>query len=454
MVDHLNNYSINPDDLNDWAEIIERYEIICQLGYGSYGNVVEAINNKTGNRVAIKLVKNIFDDPLESKRILREITLLRSMDCQFVVKIINIIPPKIKNFDKIFIVFEFSPADLKKMIKSSTYLTEDQIKIILYQILCGLKYIHSCIVLHRDLKPANILINENLTVKICDFGLARSVQGYLGCDFTENENTEVLPNDKKNVSKISLISQRRTSNDSQDVNMIPIIKPKSSSSSNQKIVMLGNIGKAKKLTKHVVTRWYRAPELILLENDYTNAIDIWSIGCIYAELMMMLKSNSKTCFERTALFPGKSCFPLSPDRSSSSGKSKRIFPLEKTDQLNLIFDVLGTPSEEDLDFITNSMALDYLKSFDKKKPKNLNDRFIGSSKESIDLLSKMIKFNPKIRISVDQALDHSYFSQIRSKELEIVTSYSPNYDFEKDEDLDITKIRNLFLDEINYYKNS
>merc|ERR1712048_1020981 len=64
------------------------------------------------------------------------------------------------------------------------------------------------------------------------------------------------------------------------------------------------------LTGHVVTRWYRAPELILLQETYTNAIDVWSVGCIYAELLGMLEGTSLQ--DRGPLFPGCSCFPLSP----------------------------------------------------------------------------------------------------------------------------------------------
>jgi mitogen-activated protein kinase 1/3 len=70
------------------------------------------------------------------------------------------------------------------------------------------------------------------------------------------------------------------------------------------------------LTSHVVTRWYRAPEVILLEKDYTSAIDMWSVGCIYAELQGMLKENAATFMDRSPLFPGTSCFPLSPDRNN------------------------------------------------------------------------------------------------------------------------------------------
>lgn len=98
----------------------------------------------------------------------------------------------------------------------------------LYQILRGLKYIHSANVIHRDLKPSNLLLNANCDLKICDFGLARLS--------AENEF----------------------------------------------------------MTEYVVTRWYRAPELLLNSSDYTAAIDVWSVGCIYMELM-----------NRKPLFPGK-----------------------------------------------------------------------------------------------------------------------------------------------------
>ena len=70
----------------------------------------------------------------------------------------------------------------------------------------------------------------------------------------------------------------------------------------------------RQLTGHVVTRWYRAPELILLEKDYGQAIDMWSVGCIFAELLGMMKQSAATYLDRKPLFPGKSCFPLSPDR--------------------------------------------------------------------------------------------------------------------------------------------
>lgn len=67
----------------------------------------------------------------------------------------------------------------------------------------------------------------------------------------------------------------------------------------------------------MVTRWYRAPELILLEKDYGESIDIWAVGCIFSELLSMMQDNYPNINDRKPLFPGGSCFPLSPDNSGA-----------------------------------------------------------------------------------------------------------------------------------------
>jgi mitogen-activated protein kinase 1/3 len=85
----------------------------------------------------------------------------------------------------------------------------------------------------------------------------------------------------------------------------------------------------RELTGHVVTRWYRAPELILLEKEYGPAIDVWSVGCVFAELLGMMKESAPTYLDRKPLFPGKSCFPLSPDKHAQEEKSG--FPVSKND---------------------------------------------------------------------------------------------------------------------------
>ena len=107
----------------------------------------------------------------------------------------------------------------------------------------------------------------------------------------------------------------------------------------------------RELTGHVVTRWYRAPELILLEKEYGPPIDVWSVGCVFAEMLGMMKESAPTYLDRKPLFPGKSCFPLSPDKHAKEEKSG--FPFSKNDQLNVIFEVIGSPNEEDKSFVTD-----------------------------------------------------------------------------------------------------
>lgn len=114
----------------------------------------------------------------------------------------------------------------------------------------------------------------------------------------------------------------------------------------------------RELTGHVVTRWYRAPELILLEKEYGPPIDVWSVGCIFAEMLGMMKESAPTYLDRKPLFPGKSCFPLSPDKQAKEEKSG--FPFSTNDQLNVIFEVIGSPNEEDKSFVTDQKALEYL----------------------------------------------------------------------------------------------
>ena len=127
---------------------------------------------------------------------------------------------------------------------------------------------HSANLLHRDLKPSNLLLNSECHVKVADYGLARSL------DTKEPDQTPIL-------------------------------------------------------TDYVATRWYRAPELILLEKDYGPAIDMWSVGCIFAELLGMMKESAPTYLDRKPLFPGKSCFPLSPDRNAR--EERKGFPFSKND---------------------------------------------------------------------------------------------------------------------------
>jgi len=140
--------------------------------------VAEAVHVPSGRRVAIKKMLNLFEDVIDTKRLLREIQILKQLDNRNVVKLYDILELQDpSNFKNLYLILELTHSDLKKLLKTSIFLTDLHIQTILYNLLCALKYMHSAKILHRDIKPANILINEDCSVRICDFGLARALSG-------------------------------------------------------------------------------------------------------------------------------------------------------------------------------------------------------------------------------------------------------------------------------------
>ena len=136
------------------------------------------MHKPSGRKVAIKKISRVFDNEIDSKRILRELHLLRQIRHPFCVDLFDIIKPRnLETFDTIYVVLGLSQSDLKKVIKSAVFLETKQISTIVYNLLCGLKYLHSADIIHRDLKPANVLVNADCTIQIADFGLARTLAG-------------------------------------------------------------------------------------------------------------------------------------------------------------------------------------------------------------------------------------------------------------------------------------
>ena len=438
----------------EWGPILSKYEPIKVLGSGSYGKVIEAVKIKNKKKVAIKRIDSLFEDLIDTKRILREITLLRFMKNQYIVELIDIEYDKTNpNFDSIYLIFECLPSDLKKIFRSSMQLNSTDVKLLVYHILCGLKYIHSCAVLHRDLKPGNILLDDNYQIKICDFGLARCVNKDDDDEIVEKAVDNHKQIDQKKLAKHSELNKyANPSNKKEDVKDEGKKEESTKPAKGGVPPMLGKMKKNQILSVHVVSRWYRAPELILIETNYTGAIDIWSVGCIFAELMMMMKENAPTFTDRTPLFPGKCCFPLSPPGSHKVKVNEFGFPNEKTDQLNIIFDVIGSPSEDDMDFISDPNGVLYLKSLKKKNKIDLKKKFPGSSDDALDLLEKMLLFNPNKRITVNECLEHPYFKDVRDPSKEEEADFHLEFEFEGDDNLTVEKLRDLFLKVINSYK--
>jgi len=204
--------------------VLRKYEIVSKLGKGAYGIVWKALDKKTREVVALKKVFDAFQNATDAQRTFREIMFLQELNNhETIIKLWNVL--KADNDRDIYLVFEFMDTDLHAVIRANI-LEEVHKQYITYQLLKALKYMHSAGMLHRDMKPSNMLLNSDCLVKVCDFGLARSIQS---------------------------LSSSHISN--------PV------------------------LTDYVATRWYRAPEILLGSTKYTKGVDMWSIGCILGEML-------------------------------------------------------------------------------------------------------------------------------------------------------------------------
>ena len=163
----------------------------------------------------------------------------------------------------------------------------------------------------------------------------------------------------------------------------------------------------KRLTHHVVTRWYRAPEILLLESIYTSAVDIWSIGCIFAELLGKLPGN---CIIGP-LFPGKFCHPLSPYIIYIEGKE--IKELSYDDQLICILNILGTPLEEDVAFVGRVDSFNYIKRLGFFEKRKFSELYNFSNEKSLEILEKMLAFNPYKRITTSELIKDLFFDDVK-----------------------------------------
>ncbi|ORZ06083.1 kinase-like domain-containing protein [Absidia repens] len=316
----------------------DKYKFERVLGLGAYGVVCSTINTETNERCAIKKIYNLFERPMLTKRALRELKLLKHFNGhKNIIGLFHADIVDVHSFNEIYLYEEFMEADLHQIVRSGQPLTDEHYQSFIYQTCCGLKYIHSANVLHRDLKPGNLLVNADCELKICDFGLAR---GFV---------------------------------DAKD-------------------------GDGGFMTYYVATRYYRAPEIMLSFQNYTKAIDMWSVGCIFAELLC-----------GRPLFKGR----------------------DYVDQLQQILFILGTPDDETLSRVGSQRAQLYIQSLEHFKKIPFKDLYPNASPlVAIDLLERLLMFDPFTRIEVDEALQHPYFAAFHDPANEVDHKHSMDFSFE------------------------
>lgn len=334
---------------NDTAGFLvdPRFVDLKPLGFGGSGVVFSAIDSDCDKAVAIK--KLAFHDKKSCKYALREIKIMRRLKHENVVTVYEILGPNgyqitghssnlpLNELTSLYLVQELLDTDLEQLIQAQV-LTEEHVRLFLYQLIRGLKYIHSANVVHRDLKPSNLLINiEDLSLKIGDFGLSRIVdmeyshKGYL--------------------------------------------------------------------TDGVGTCWYRSPELIISPRDYTKAIDMWSVGCILAEMLT-----------------GKPLF--------SGGN--------EMDQIGRILDVTHL-NDNEWNKLTQVLPISVLRIRSRSPKTALKSKFKDLPEDALDLLGSLLLFNPDRRMSAEDALNHTFLAEYRCPDDEPIALRSFHVENEVDE---------------------
>jgi p38 MAP kinase len=314
---------------------------------GAFGLVCSAKDQLTSQNVAIKKIMKPFSTPVLAKRTYRELKLLKHLKHENVISLSDIF---ISPLEDIYFVTELLGTDLHRLLTSRP-LEKQFIQYFLYQIMRGLKYVHSAGVVHRDLKPSNILVNENCDLKICDFGLARI----------------------------------------QDPQM----------------------------TGYVSTRYYRAPEIMLTWQKYDVEVDIWSAGCIFAEML-----------EGKPLFPGK----------------------DHVNQFSIITELLGTPPDDVINTIASENTLRFVKSLPHRERQPLKNKFKNADATAIDLLERMLVFDPKKRITATEALAHEYLAPYHDPTDEPTAEEKFDWSF-NDADLPVDTWKIMMYSEILDYHN-
>lgn len=315
-----------------------------KLGAGAYGIVISAHDTRHSPKknVGIKKCFSVFNSPLDAKKIAREIHLTKQFDHPNVLSLITVIPPTSESFDDLYIVSELMDIDLHNLMhRRNAALTPEHIKFFVYQLVCAVHYLHSIDVMHRDIKPSNCMINSNCDLRLIDYGLAR---GFLESEHPDGEFDIQSPQENGKIVKDDY-------------------------------------------SEYVVTRWYRAPEVILNPRKYDKALDMWAVGCLLAELI-----------NRRPLFPARNYEHL----------------------LRLITKGCGTLSESELGFINKEKPKEFMRNLPSTPRKDFATIFPNTDPECLDFLDKLLQIDPNKRLTAAQALEHPYFEGFRDLEKEKV----------------------------------
>jgi mitogen-activated protein kinase 1/3 len=268
-------------------------------------------------------VCNAASEKTAAKRLLREIRFLRHLRGHpNVVSVEDVVVRRSKGSIDVYIVTELMEADLEQIIKSSQALSNEHVRCLIFQLMNGIRHMHHAGIVHRDLKPANCVVDSQCRLKVCDLGLSRHVT---------------------------------------DVELVPE-------------------GEDAKFTDYVVTRWYRAPELLMGNKRYTTKVDMWAVGCVLAELI-----------GRRPIFPGD----------------------DTSDMLVRISSKMGKPSLETIaELGGEEAARNFVSAIPPRDTPGLPSLYLGADSAALELLGSLLTWSVQERAGIDDAMASRYVREL------------------------------------------
>ena len=400
------------------------YEYLKLYGRSDLGDLHQYLERFTSNKVIVRCFDNVCKDTNKGKEVVRDLILLKSLRHPCILNVVDVISlPD----SPIYIVYEYAQANLKNLFKSPIHLEMIHVKTLMYKMLVALKYIHSASVVHGKLEPMNVLINEDCSLRLRDFGQAKCLKQAKNVHIEEEKSdNEDSDSDSDSDSDTHCNLAKDYSKLCQGLDIEKGIHPIT-----KKFKLI-----PKKILRESQQRsrpLYEAPETLFPDQDQTPAVDIWSLGCLFAELIGMIKENAPTFLDRCPLFITN-------------------YPYKLRDNLHAIIGRNGTLKDDDLDFIQNQDALKYIKSIPPRTPIDLAEMYPDSTPDVRDLLMKMIQFNPHKRITVNECLNHPFFAGFGDTAVKFEHGGPITLDPRSEKILSPEELRNLLLDTMNEFK--
>lgn len=367
------------------------YNVEYKLGEGGYSVVWAARRKADGRPVVIKCISQPFRCSLDARRALREVMYQQQLSHACLLPLLEVWRDERESDEALYLVLPRLYATLYDALREGWLTAPTQRVLLSFQLLCGLAYLHARGLVHRDVKPLNLLVSAHCRLMLCDFGLVRSCAQIgspseigaspVGCASAPMHSR---PRVGSFATRCLAIESPETA--APDVGPAEKASPFEISPPAAEIAAPAT--ELPELTGHAGSRWYRAPELLFGSVRYGTQADLWSAGCVLAELL-----SSKV------LLPG----------SSDVNQCVRIFELS------------GWPSAEEIDsFGSGEAGREMLALLPRVRParRPLHKLVPRAPEQGLHLIGALLRLKPSERVDAGAALHHPWFSHLMKVKLD------------------------------------